>query len=227
MVRRKTLSRTWTCCLALTGLFLISSTISYAEEYNLGNVFQAKGEMSFLEFAAPNKLTMLKVSDKVRTGGSYLTRDYSNATFKLVGDTWLRASVRTKFYFEFEPNQKVLTINLQSGSVKVLFSSFLSKQQINKIIINSADAVFESVEGKFSVVRNNLTDESSVYVEKGMVNASLIERGGPRPAVPVHKHETTSIKDHDQFVASPSVMTNKELRFLKSAFYIGGKSEDF
>jgi hypothetical protein len=201
--------------------FFFLSFVAKAQPYKLGVVTQAEGEISFLEYAPPHhRLKTIKPQQTFLTDGSYLSQDDSFLTVRLFDETsWLRLSPRSKFSAEFRPTNRTLTIYLFTGSIKVLFSSILSQKKIDKVVVKSADGSFESTEGKFTVVRNNIADTSSVYVEKGTVMSSLNNETS-QILLMVHAQETTSITDRRNEVASPRKMTDKELNFLHPSKYL-------
>jgi hypothetical protein len=209
---------------SLIAALLLTPVLVKAEPYKLGVVTQAEGEISFLDFTPPHhRLKTIKAKHTFLTEGSYLTQDDSFLTVRMFDESsWLRLSPRSKLAPEFNPKNKTLIIHLFTGSVKVLFSSTLSQEKITKIVVKSADGSFESSEGKFTVVRNNITDTSRVYVEKGTVVSSFNSDSSQDLEI-VHAQETTTITDRQSEVPSPRKMTEKELRFLHPSKYLHSK----
>lgn len=222
MVRKKTLSRIAGRCLIASTLLLPLSTV--AAPFNVGKVTQAEGEVTFLDFAPPHhKLSKVKSQTSFVTDGSYLTKDDAFLTVQFFDGSWLRMSPRSKVSVEFEPVAKVITIHLFTGSIKLLISSSQNDHRVEKLLVKSADALIESSEGKFTVVRNPITDISSVYVEKGMVLAMQNGMSEDKNVTLVHRQETTSLKDRQHEFEAPRKMTDKEVKFLHPSFYLKGK----
>lgn len=211
---------------SLIAALLLTPFLAQAEPYKLGVVTQAEGEISFLDFTPPHHLLKnIKAKQTFLSEGSYLTQDDSFLTVRMFDETsWLRLSPRSKFAPEFNAKNKTLIIHLFTGSVKVLFSSTLSQDRIAKVIVKSADGSFECSEGKFTVVRNNITDTSSVYVEKGTVVSSFNSEVSQDLEI-VHAQETTTITDRNSEVPSPRKMTDKEISFLHPSKYLKGKGK--
>lgn len=221
MVRTKTYSRVATSCL-IGGLFLLPLT-SFSAPFNLGDITQAEGETTFLDFAPPHhRLSEVKTNTKFVTDGSYLTKEDAFLTVQLFDGSWLRLSPRSKISAEFDPTAKIITLHLFTGSVKLLISSSQNGEAVQKLVVKSADAVFEASEGKFSVVRNPITNSSSVYVEKGMVLATHQQNSEQSEVKLVHRQETTSLQDRDTVFEEPRKMTEKEVQYLHPSQYLKG-----
>lgn len=218
MVRTKTLTRAAGRCLIALALTLSFSL--QATGHKLGTITQIDGEVTYLNFMPPHALKQVKMKNHLLTDGSYLTQDNSFFTVKLFDGSWLRVSPKSKIAFEFTPDNKTLTIHLFSGSLKTLFSSELNNKKLEKLVIRSAGATFETVEGKFTVSRNTVNDVSSVYVEKGTVIASQYVLNDKKDMELVHARETTAINDRDTDIESPRKMTDKEIKFLHPSFYL-------
>ncbi|MBA2404316.1 MAG: FecR domain-containing protein [Bdellovibrionales bacterium] len=218
MVRKKTTSRNAGRCL-IAALLLLPG-LSQATAFKVGKVTQAEGKITFLNFTRPYKAKKVKPQQSLMTEGSYLTQENSFLTVELFEGSWLRLSSRTKISVDYDPTAKIININLLTGSIKVLFSSSLNDKQVDKIIIKSIDAVFESSDGKFSVVRNPVLDLSSVFVEKGTVVAAHSGNRLSRDVRLVHTKETTSLKDRETEFEETRQMTEKEIKFLHPSFYL-------
>jgi len=193
---------------------------SQAGTFNLGTITQAEGEITFLNFAPPHQVKQVKVQEILQTDGSYLTQDTSFMTVELFDGSWLRVSPKSKFTLEYLASSKTILVHLFSGSVKILFSTHLNKNEAQKIIVKSADTLFESVEGKFTISRNIVSDISNVYVEKGTVIATKYVHNERKDSEIIHARETASIKDIDTNIESPSRMTDKEIKFLHPSSYL-------
>ena len=89
-------------------------------------------------------------------------------------------------------------------------------------LLQSAGATFETVGAKFTVTRNLLTDQSSVYVEKGTVVATQYVQYQKQDMELVHAKEKTTINDREKDVESPRKMTDKEIHFLNPKNYLYG-----
>jgi ferric-dicitrate binding protein FerR (iron transport regulator) len=206
-------------------IFTISIAIlfplnSLAGTFNLGKITQAEGEITFLNFAPPHQLNKVSIKERLQSDGSYLTQESSFMTVELFDGSWLRVSPKSKFTLEFQPTSKVILVHLFSGSVKILFSTHLNENQVQKIIVKSADTLFESVDAKFSVVRSPLTDTNSVFVEKGTVMAIQHVFNEKKDVELVHAKETASVKDNQMDIESPRQMSEKEIDFLHPSHYL-------
>ncbi len=221
MVRTKTVTRIAVGCLAL----LLQSP-SFANDFRLGELTQSKGEISYLGFASPHTVLEVKKGDVLKTEGSYFTKEQGHFTAKLFDGSWLRVSPRTKISLGFNAQERILELTVFVGSVKVLFSSATNQNKVAKIIVRHADTFFESTEGKFSVVRNPLTSETSVFVEKGLVTGYFDFPGENKDKVVVHTKEMSSVKDRTWDFDEPKSISENQLKFLNSTFYLGGKNTD-
>lgn len=221
MDRKKTCSRVAASCLIS---FIFSLPLS-ATTHRLGKITQAEGEITFLNFTPRLPVKEVKKSEQLLTGGSYLTQDSSYFTVHLFDGSWIRVSPRSKIFAEFDPQDKVITIHLLTGSIKALFSSELNQKKLSKFIIKSADTTFETVDAKYTVSRNPLTDTSSVSVEKGTVIATQTVRDERKDMEIIHARETTSIQDRHQDIPSPREMSDKEMKFLHPSFYLKNISQ--
>lgn len=218
MVRKKTYSRNAGRC--LISLFLLLPAFANAGTFNLGKITQAEGEITFLNFAPPHKLSQVKIKQQLMSDGSYLTQEASFMTVELFDGSWLRASPKSKFTIEFQPASKVILVHLFSGSIKILFSTHLNDNIVEKIIVKSADTLFETVNAKFSVVRSPLTDMNSVFVEKGTVMTIQHVFNEKKDMEIVHAKETASVKDNQTDIESPRQMSEKEMNFLHPSHYL-------
>lgn len=216
MDRRKTYTCFKFSCLA----FLFTLNLWASEtSFLLGKVTQAQGEITFLPYTPPYKVKAIGLHHRLLPEGSYLTQDNAFFTMQLFDGSWVRVSPNTKFAYEYDPQAKNLTMNLFTGSAKILFSTTRNKNKLQRFIVKSGDAVFETVEGKFSVVRNTLTNTSSIYVEKGTVTVTQGILPESKMEI-VHSKETTALKDRNLGIPTPRMMTEKELKYLHSARYL-------
>lgn len=213
MDRRASIFRTAISCLIISGAQSI-----FAQAFNLAEISQIKGEVTSLEFSAPHTKIELSKNSVIKTESSILSHDNSFYTAKLFDGSWVRVSPKTKLSFNFYPQEKVIEINLYSGSVKILFSTNLNNHKVEKIIINSADLKIESVDGKFSIIRNNLINESSVYVEKGLVIGSSVQT--PNKQAILHAREKLVIQDREKRLPETERITEKEMKYIHSRFYL-------
>lgn len=219
MARTKTYTRIASSCL-ISGLILFSFTSFAASPFNLGKITQAEGEITFLNFIPPHKLETVKKDQNLQSEGSYLTQDDAFMTVQLFDGSWLRLSPNSKISMEYEPTAKVMTVHLITGSLKTLFSNKINEGAVDKIIIKSTDGTFESVDGKFSVVRNPVTDMSSVYVEKGTVVVMQNDPIEMKQAVLVHTKEMAFVKYREAVIETPRHMTDEEMKFLHPSKYL-------
>lgn len=218
--RKKIYSRTTNGCLSVALLLLISGS-GWSAPFKLGTITQAQGEITHLDFTPPeHKLTHVKKGSTFFTEGSYLTQDESYLTVQLFEGSWLRLSPGSKISSEYDPEAKQITLHLFTGSIKVLFSIGINHLQVEKLVVKSADALFETVDAKFTVVRSPITDSSSVYVEKGAVLAQHGSQKNAFASTLIHAQETTSLTDRENRFASARKMTEKELKYLHPSQYI-------
>lgn len=219
MVRTKEITRN--AGRSLIAALLLWPVSSLALPFNIGQITQAQGEISFLDFTPPHhRISKVKVRGKFLTDGSYLTKDNSFLTVQFFDGSWMRLSPRSKVSVEFGPDTKTLTVHLFTGSIKVLISTSQNDLKVEKLLIKSADALFESAEGKFTVVRNPVSDLSSVYVEKGMVLAMHNGMSENKNVKLIHQRETTSLKDRSPEFEPARKMTDKEVKFLHPSYYL-------
>ena len=186
----------------------------------MGTITQSEGEITFLNYAPPHALNKVQKDQMLLADGSYLTQDSSFMTVKFFDDSWLRVSPMSKFSVEYQPHSSIILIHLYTGSVKILFSTQLNKNKVQKFIVKSADTLFETVDGKFSVIRSPIFDTNSVYVEKGTVVTTQHVLNKRKDMEIVHTGEMLSVKDNESDIKSPTKMSEKELKFLHSAQYL-------
>ena len=191
-----------------------------AETFNIGTITQSEGEITFLQFAPPHKLHQVQKDQQLQSDGSYLTQDSSYMTIKFFDGTWLRVSPKSKFTVEYQPQASIILVHLYTGSIKILFSTNLNKNKIQKIIVKSADTLFETVDAKFSVIRNPVLDINSVYVEKGTVLTTQHVLNQKKNMEIVHTGEMVSVKDNETDIEKPTKLSVKEMKFLHSAQYL-------
>ena len=202
-------------------LLLISS--AFAESFNqhdLGVITHIKGVATFLPFQGLRAVTPLSQKSILREGGSYLSHEKSFFTVQLFDGTWLKVSPLSKFSLEMNSELKEIHLNLYSGSVKVLFSGNISQSKMQKFIISTGDGRFETSEAKFSVFRNILESTGYIYVEKGLVRVSRNQLRTSGSEL-VHAQEMTSLKDRDTTIESPRKISENQMKFLNSSFYLG------
>ncbi|MGE3611375.1 MAG: FecR domain-containing protein [Bacteriovoracaceae bacterium] len=186
----------------------------------LGAVTQLHGEVTFFPFHLPNKLKHLQVNDILNEKGSYLTYEDSFMTVKLFDGSFLRLSPKSKFSLEFNASQKIYTLHLFTGSIKILFSQKLSAGKAEKLIVKSGDTEIETTEGKFSVVANPVMDLVNCYVEKGLVSVISLSQGERKDFAYVHRNETVSVEESNHDVSVPRKISDKELQFLHGSSYL-------
>ena len=178
----------------------------------LGEITQIEGTVTFLQWRSGAKVQEVKKGDFLWTEGSFLTHDDGYFSAKLLGDSFIKTTPETKFALDYHPQEKKLTINLFTGSLKILISQH-KKSHFEKIIVKGADASFEASDAKFSVVRSPLLNSLSVYVQKGVVTTS---RGEANQLV--HANETSTINEKTSGIPSPRNIQQKELKFLEQTF---------
>lgn len=204
----------------LTSILLLASFSVWSQDFTVGHITQAEGESTFLHYAPPHKLIKVKKDAAVLLGGSYLTQESSFITIKLFDGSWLRASPKSKFSLEFLVHSKQIVVHLFSGSLKILFSNKLNEQRLIKLAVKSADTLFETVDAKFSVVRNPLTNTNSVFVEKGSVVVTQYVAFERKDMEIVHQNEMTFVKDNDHDIMAPRKMSQGEMNFLHPSKYL-------
>jgi ferric-dicitrate binding protein FerR (iron transport regulator) len=221
----KSASRIQYCCLIL----LVSLPIFkvHANTHLVGKFTQISGEVTFFNFTGLRKVSTISDKDILTTQGSYLTQDDSYFTANLNNEGWLRLSPRSKVALEYDPDSKTLKISLFTGSLKLLISSTDKMSFLNRVIVQSAGALFEAVDAKFTVSRNNLEDTSSAYVEKGAVLATQYIQYEKKDSEILHSNETTTINDRVEDINSPRKMTNKEIKFLHPSQYLKNSKTNF
>jgi hypothetical protein len=224
MARSKTILSRAACGLIV--LFLLSSAFSAETVHQIGKVTQASGEVSRLEYPFPHKINQVKVNQKFTTEASYLAQAESYFTVQLFDGSWLRLSPKSKMAAQFDPDSKTITIHLFMGSIKALFDSTRNQKKIQKFVIKSAHATFETTEAKFTVSRNVINDFSSVYVEKGVVLAAQFINNRKTDSELIHAKEMLSIKDLEADIKSPTKMTDNQIKFLHPSFYLNKKEND-
>ena len=213
--------------ISLILLIAQNSLLANAQDFKIGEITQAEGESTFLHYAPPHKLIQVEKNRPVLMEGSYLTQDSSFITIKFFDGSWLRVSPKSKLSIEFLPHSKQVIIHLFTGSVKTLFSSMLNNKGIQKIIVKSADTLFETVGAKFSVVRNPLTSTNSVFVEKGSVVTIQHVANEKKDMEIVHRNEMTSVKDNEHDIKSPRTMSEEEVKFLHPSKYLKQTKSSF
>lgn len=197
-----------------------------AGTFNLGQITQAEGEISFLNYAPPHSLVQVIQKQQLLTDGSYLTQEYSFMTANFFENSWLRISPKSKFSLEFQAHSKTILIHLYTGSIKVLFSTHLNNNKVHKLIVKSADTLFETVDAKFTVVRSPVLDTNSVYVEKGTVIATQYVQNQKKDMEIVHTREMVTVKDNENDIESPSEISKKQLKFLHPSQYLKRSKSD-
>ena len=190
--------------------------------HQLGIISQIEGEITYLDYLKVKTVTNVKEKDQLQTDGSYLTHNNAYFNVHLFDGSWLRLNPKSKISLEFYPETKTLTIFLLTGSMKILLDIDRKEKQLDKVIVQSAGATFETVGAKFTVTRNLLTDQSSVYVEKGTVVATQYVQYQKQDMELVHAKEKTTINDREKDVESPQKMTDKEIHFLNPKNYLYG-----
>ncbi len=222
---KKSGSRVKICCLILITCFTTFNV--QANSHSVGQFTQVTGEVTFFNFTGLRRVSSVSETEKLVTGGSYLTQDDSFFTANLNNEGWLRVSPRSKIALEYDPNTKTLKISLFTGSLKALISSTDKMNFLDRVIIQSAGASFEAVDAKFTISRNNLEDTSSAYVEKGSVLAWQSIQHEKKDSEILHNNETTTISDRIQDISSPRKMTNKEIKFLHPSHYLKSTKKNF
>jgi hypothetical protein len=217
MDRTKTITRNAICCLVTT-LVLFSPKV-LSSSHKLGLINQIEGEITYLDFLKDKTVTNVKATDQLQTDGSYLTHDNAFFNVHLFDGSWLRLNQKSKISLQFNPGTKTLTIFLLTGSMKMMLDIDRKEKKLEKVIVQSAGATFETVGAKFTVTRNLLTDQSSVYVEKGTVIATQYVQYQKQDMELVHAKEKSTIHDRENDVESPRKMSDKEIHFLNPKNY--------
>lgn len=202
-------------------LFLFASSL-FAEtlsHHDLGVITQLKGVVTFFPYEGIREVTPMMNKSSLREGGSYLSHEKSYFTVKLFDGSYLKVSPNSKFSLELKPEEKEIHLSLFSGSVKVLFSGGTPNAKMQKFIITSGDGRYETSAAKFSVFRNILESTGYVYVEKGLVRVARNQSDSGNELV--HGQEMSSLKDRDSTIENPRKISENQMKFLNSAFYLG------
>ncbi len=186
-----------------------------------------QGETTSFSYLPPQIVKNVSKNDTISNLGSYLTKSDSFLTVQLFDGSWLRVDPESKFALDYDPTKREIEIHLLKGSLKSLFSTSLNKGKVQKLIVKSGDAIFETTNGKFSVIRNSLSDSSTLYVEKGLVMAIQTQRGEKKDMELVHAQETVSVKDRQMDIAPAHLLTEKEMSYLKSNSHLKFKKSTF
>ena len=220
MDRRSKPRSFFSSCLIL--FIIIISQESLAQIFELGSATQVEGEITFLEFSPPHRLSSVTKNQKLLTGGSYLAKDDSYMTVKIFDESYLRLNPKSKISLEYNPDLKEIKVFLFSGSLKAILGQS-PKSRLEKMIIHSGSSQFESTAAKFTVSRNPIKDSSSVYVEKGAVMTNLFLRDQKKDTEIIYQNETTTVLDTDAEISESRSMKEKEIRFLHPSKYLPKK----
>ena len=220
MDRTKTNTRNVICC--LIAVLILCAPKAMSAGHQLGLITQLDGKITYLNFFKIKTLTTVKEKDHLQTDGSYLTHDNAFFNVHLFDGSWLRLNPKSKISLEFDLETKTLTIFLLTGSINIFLDKDRKEKQLEKVIVRSAGATFETVDAKFAVTRNLLTDQSAVYVEKGTVIATQYLQYQKQDMELVHASEKTTIHDRGNNVESPRKMSDKEIQFLNPKNYHHG-----
>jgi hypothetical protein len=220
MDRTKTNTRNVICC--LIAVLILCAPKAMSAGHQLGLITQLDGKITYLNFFKIKTLTTVKEKDHLQTDGSYLTHDNAFFNVHLFDGSWLRLNPKSKISLEFDLETKTLTIFLLTGSINIFLDKDRKEKQLEKVIVRSAGATFETVGAKFTVTRNLLTDQSGVYVEKGTVIATQYLQYQKQDMELVHASEKTTIHDRGNNVESPRKMSDKEIHFLNPMNYHHG-----
>lgn len=180
----------------------------------IGSVLQVKGEVKLVPYAPSAPTPLVKEKDVLQTNGTYATDEKGLLVAKLFEGTSLRLSPDSRLALEVNVPEKILTVFLFDGSLKISFSNKANRGAIAKVVVKSADMILESAEAKLSIVRNPLFETIAVYMEKG---AATVTRniGQGTPLQHVHADEMLWIELKKHEMPSPQRISRKELKFLK------------
>lgn len=205
--------------LTTCGLIILFSNLHAAvPETSLGEVTQSIGTVTYLSFSSP-RVKEVNTKENLLSEGSYLTRDNSILTAKLLDGSWLRLSPRSKIALDIDNDKRSILIHLFTGSLKALVSKNLGHNLPYKLIIKSGDTYFESSEAKFSVVRHPFFNKVKTFVEKGVVTAYR-DDVGKNDFQHVHSGEALVIDEKSDDIPYPQKLSAKEARFLKKGKYL-------
>ena len=225
MDRTKTLTRNAICCL-ITSIILWAPKVLSAE-HDLGIISEMQGEITYLDVLKVNTLTTVKQNDPLQANGSYLTRSDAYFNVDLFDGSSLRLNPKSKISIEYNPESRTVMILILTGSIKISIDPDRKDQKLAQIMVQSAGATFETAGADFTVTRNLLTDQSSVYVEKGTVTATQYVQNQKKDRELVHASEKTTIHDRVNEVESPIKMTEKEIYFLNPKNYPNNSQTSF
>lgn len=206
----------------ICGLGLLAHIACFAQDmdFKIGAATAVKGKITSLRYSPPHEVKEVKLGQEIVTEGSYLTQDTSHMVVTMFDGTHIRLNPKSKMSFEYDAEKKITTIHLFLGSLKVRFHHEKPHEKSQKLIVKSADTFFETVSGKFSVVRSVISDENSVYVEAGSVVVNQFVKGEKKDSEIVHTKEMTSVKDTTNDIEAPRPMTDKQIEFLNPKAYL-------
>lgn len=218
MVRTKYTKKLLPGCLAL--LFCHSLL---AQDFYIGRISQIKKSVTSSTLKAKNTdSSQVMAKDKVKTGHVYRTQADGHFSIQLFDGGWVRLNPNTEVSFQFDAEDKTLTIKLYKGSLKAVVTKNIGKKQVEKVKIESDFMLFETSESKFSIASNELTEVISAFVEKGVLIAS--KQISPEKTLMIHRDETISLNKDDRLPSRASKMTEYEIKFVKENEYLKEKA---
>lgn len=190
--------------------YLLALSLLSAEALALGRVTFTQGEVTALAMTAATQKPMpVSRSDVIQPEHSYLTHELSQAVIQFDDGTWVRVGADTKF--EVSEEASGIEIRLQTGSLRVLFSPRLK--------IRTLDGLVETAEAKFTVTFKPLFQETSVYVEKGLVQFSGTATPEEQLPALIYAGEFSEITRTEPLPRKGQRMTEREKEMIKDLLF--------
>lgn len=195
-------------------LVLLSS-----EALAIGKVTFTQGDVTTLAMtAAPQKPLPVHKSHVIQPEHSYLTHELSQAVIQFDDGTWVRVGADTKF--EVTELSTGIEIRLHTGSLRVLFSPRLKQQSTDRRLkIRTLDGLIETSEAKFTVTFKPLFQQTSVYVEKGLVQFSGTTTLEEQLPETIHAGEFSEIVRSETLPRKGQRMTEREKEMIKDLLF--------
>lgn len=198
---------------------LLALLLFSAEAFALGHVTFTQGEVTALAMTASvQKPLSVSKSDVIRPEHSYLTHELSQAVIQFDDGTWVRVGADTKF--EVSELATGIEIRLQTGSLRVLYAPRLKQQNTDKRLkIRTLDGLVETAEAKFTVTFKPLFQETSVYVEKGLVQFSGTSTPEEQLPAMIYAGEFSEINRNEPLPRKGQRMTEREKEMIKDLLF--------
>ena len=206
------------CTILFTSCLSFSSFAQDSIQHELGQWTQIEGSSSFLEYKVGIRNPVgVKLQDKIKTEGSYLSNEDGFMTGKFFDNCWIRLGPKTKIVFTLSQADKTLHLKVFTGSVKVLFNREWTKGKAEKLVLESGDKQMETESGKFVFIRKPFFNENNLYVEKGLV--SLVHENNLQTQL-IHQNEKTSFNDKTRLSTEVAKMNEREREEISKELYL-------